>query len=100
MTIDVLDYLGKHDEGIIVSITIGLDGEYYDSTFFYRETLLAISVDESLEQKIGCNIEDWDRYSELMLAVVEKVVPYEEMIGRVDDFDPSKYDLYKDDQNT
>jgi hypothetical protein len=31
-----------------------------------------------------------------MLDIMKKVVPFDEMITRVDDFDPSKYGLYKD----
>jgi hypothetical protein len=34
-----------------------------------------------------------------MLEIMKKVVPYDEMINRVDDFDPSKYGLYLDDNN-
>lgn len=97
--VDIIDYLGKHEEGIIVSIVVGIGDEYYDATFFYRETLLALNVEEELEKKIGCKIEDWEHYSELMLQIINKVVPYEEMIGRIDDFDPSKYDLYRDDES-
>jgi hypothetical protein len=100
MKVDIIDYLGKHDGGIIVSISIEMGGDYYDANFFYKEELLAISVEEKLEEKLGGPIEDWEGYDALMLYIVGKVVPYEELINRIDDFDPSFYDLYKDESST
>ena len=101
MTIDVLDYLGKHEDGIIVGITIGIDGEFYDAHFYYKqlensELFLAVSCEE-FEEKINSKIEDWPRYDELIVEIVKKVVPYKEMISRIDEFDPATYNLYRED---
>lgn len=101
MTIDVLDYLGKHEDGIIVSITIGVDGEFYDGHFYYKELenselFVAVSC-EQFQEKLNCEIEDWDKYDELIVEIVKKVVPFKEMIGRIDEFDPATYNLYRED---
>jgi hypothetical protein len=97
MTVDVLDYLGKHEDGIIVSITIGYDGEFYNAHFYYTDTFLALSVYKEMEDKIGCQIEDWENYDELIKLILTKVVSFEEMSSRIDDFNPAEYNLYKAD---
>jgi hypothetical protein len=99
MNVDVIEYLGKYEEGVIVSLSIEMGGEYYNANFFYKEDILALSVDESMEEKLGCSIEDWEGYDALMLYIMKKVVPYDEIVGRLDDFDPGVYDIYKDDPN-
>jgi hypothetical protein len=44
-------------------------------------------------------MEDDDGYTELMISIIKKVVPYDEIINIVDDFEPSKYDIYLDKSN-
>jgi hypothetical protein len=96
MKVDILEYLGKHDNGVIVLLSINYEDIYYDATFFYNNEFLALTPDESFEEKIGSQIEDWDKYTDLVYLILSKVVPYEEIINIVSDFDPSKYDLYLD----
>ena len=90
---DILDYLGKVDEGILVMLTLSYEGEYYESTFYYKDRLVALTPDEKLEEKLGSVIEDWEGYTDLMLDIIKKVVPYDEMISRVDEVDFSQYGL-------
>ena len=96
MTIDILDYLGKHEDGILALVSLGYEGEYYEATFYYKEALLVLTVDEKLEQKLECPIEDWSGYQKLMYDLIRKVVPYDEMINRIDEFNPSEYGLFLD----
>ena len=96
MQIDILDYVGKHEGGILSLISINYEGEYYQGYFYYQQELLALTVEDSLEEKLGCIIEDWDGYNDLMIDIIKKVVPYDELINRIDDFDPEKYGLYFD----
>jgi hypothetical protein len=90
---DILDYLGKVDGGIIILLSLSYDGEYYESTFYYKENLIALTPDERLEEKIGSPIEDWEGYNELVIEIIKKLVPYEEMINRINDLDLSKYGI-------
>jgi hypothetical protein len=55
--------------------------------------LVALTPDDKLEQKLGSVIEDWDGYNDLMIDILKRVVPYEEMIGRVDEIDMSQYGI-------
>lgn len=97
MTIDIIDYLGKHEGGILTLISIGYEGEYYEATFYYTKEMLALTPDEKLEEKLGCVIEDWEGYNEVMFTIIDKVVPYDEMINIVNEFEPEKWGLYLDD---
>jgi hypothetical protein len=96
MKFDILDYLGKYEGGIIVLLSISYDEEWYESTFYYKEDLVALTPDEKLEEKLGCQIEDWEGYAQLMLDIIKRLVPYDEIINQVNDFNPDDYDLYLD----
>ena len=91
--VDIIDYLGKIDGGIIVLISLSYDGEYYEGTFYYKENLIALTPDETLEEKLGSVIDDWEGYNELVLDIIKKLVPYDEMIKRIDDLDLSQYGI-------
>ena len=91
--VDILDYLGKIDDGIIVLLSLSYDGEYYEGTFYYKENLIALTPDEKLEEKLESTIEDWEGYNDLVLDIIKKLVPYEEMIKRIDDLDLSQYGI-------
>lgn len=98
VNIDIIDYLGKYEEGVFTVISLGYEEEWYEAIFYYKEGLLALTPDERFEEKIGCPVEDWNRYEELMYNVIKKVVPYEQIINQVGDFNPEIYNLYKDDE--
>jgi hypothetical protein len=100
MNVDVIEYLGKFEEGIIVSLSIEMKGVYYSANFYYQQQLLALSVDEAMEEALGCQIEDWQGYDALMSYIMKKVVPYEELITRIDDFNPGIYGLNRNDIQT
>ena len=87
----ILDYLGKFDGGIMVLIALSVDSEYYEGVFFYNEDSIVFSVDERLEQKIGSKIEQWTGYPDLLRGILKNVVPYKEMINRIDEVDLSEY---------
>lgn len=90
---DIVEYIGKLDDGIYVSLSLNYNDEYYESVFFYKKELVALTVDEKLEDLLGCSIEDWSGYGSLMLKIVDRVVPYDEMINRIDEFDKNVYKI-------
>lgn len=94
ISVDILDYLGKHEDGILILLSLGYKGDYYEATFYYTRELVALTPDDELEKKLGCQIEDWYGYNNLMFDILKKVVPYEQMINMVDEFNPEKYGLY------
>jgi hypothetical protein len=90
MLFDIIEYLGKFEDGVIVLITLNYKDNYYDSTFFYREDFVTLTINEELEEIIG-KIEEWDGYNDLVIDIMKKTIPFDEIIGRVDDIDFSIY---------
>lgn len=91
ITADILDYLGKYENGVLVLLTIGYKGDFTEGTIYYSNEALALTVDESIEQDLGMKIEFWDGYRDLIISILKKVVPYNEIINRLDEIDFSKY---------
>ncbi len=88
MTFDIIEYLGKFEDGVLALISLNYEDEYYDATFFYKENFVTLTIDEKLEEIIG-EIEEWSGYNNLILDLMKKVVPYDEIISRLDKVDVS-----------
>jgi hypothetical protein len=65
---------------------LNYENEYYDATFFYKEDFVTLTIDEKLEEIIG-EIEEWPGYDNIVLELMKRVVPYEEIITRLDKVD-------------
>ena len=89
--VDILDYMGKFEGGIIVQLNI-FDGEsHYNGTFFYTEDTIALTVDDNLETKLKTPIEDHPEYKKIVFDLLKKVVPHNELINSIDDIDLTEY---------
>ena len=91
MEFDILEYLGKVEDGVLVLLSFNIDNEFYDSTFYYKEGYVTLTISEQMEEHIGYVIEEHPEYSSIILSIMEKVVPYDEIIGRLDELDLSGY---------
>ena len=91
MKFDVIEYLGKFEDGVMVLISLNYKDEYYDATFFYKEDFITLTVDERLEDILECEIEKWSEYGQLIIDILKKVIPYEEIITRIDELDLTEY---------
>ncbi len=98
MTADIIDYLGKYENGVLVLLSIGYKGEFTEGTIYYSNEMLSLTVDESIEQDLGMKIELWDGYRDLLISILKKVVPYNEIINRLDEVDFTIY--VEDDEST
>lgn len=90
MKFDILEYLGKFEDGVLVLISLNYNDNYYDSTFFYKSNFVTLTIDEKLEDIIG-EVEEWEGYDILIVDIMNKVVPYDEIISRLDLVDVSSY---------
>jgi hypothetical protein len=88
---DIIEYLGKIEEFVFIHMSLSLDDEYFDAIFCYKEDLVVLTIQKEMEEKLGSVIEDWSGYSELMMSIISKIVPYKEIVNRLDKFDESKY---------
>jgi hypothetical protein len=88
---DIVDYMGKYENGVMVLLSINCDGSFSEGTVFYTEDNLVLTVDQSVEDKIGVPIEEWNYYKELLESIFKKLIPYSEISTRIDELDFEKY---------
>lgn len=88
---DIVDYMGKYETGVLVLINVSVDDKFYEGTLFYSDKDIVLTVDNSIEEKLGCEIELWDGYKDLLESILTKLVPYEEISKRVDEVNFEKY---------
>jgi len=90
MNFDIIEYLGKFEDGVLVLISLNYENEYYDATFFYKDDFVTLTINEDLEDLIG-EIEKYPQYNNLIIEIMKQVVPYKEMINRLDEIDFSGF---------
>lgn len=87
--VSILDYLGKIEKGILVLVSLIYQEKYYEGMFFYTDEQMLLNVEDELEQVIGCKIEQHKDYKEILRYLIKNVVPWNEMITRIDELDLS-----------
>lgn len=90
--VSILDYLGKIEEGIVVLVSFVYLGKYYEGMFIYTSEQIVLTVDDSLEKVIESKIEDYKDYQDILRFLIRNVVPWSEMITRIDDVDFSIFE--------
>ena len=93
MTIEtsVLDYIGKIENGILTLVSFVYNDKYYEGMFYYTDEQIMLNVDDEFEEAIGCDIKQHPEYSDILRFLLRNVVPWSEMITRIDDVDFSIY---------
>ena len=89
--VSILDYLGKIETGILVLISLVYNGKCFEGTFFYTDEQILLNVDDTLEELIGCEIKNHKEYTDILRFLIKNVVPWGEMINRMDEVDFSIY---------
>ena len=88
---DVVDYMGKMENGVLVLLSINCGGKFTEGTIFYTPENFVITVSEEVEKAIGSPIEIWPGYVDFAAAILKKLIPCEELLTRMDEVDFSKY---------
>lgn len=88
---DIVDYLGKYENGVLVLLSINFNDQFTEGTIYYSDQIIALTVDESIEKELGKPIELWEGYRDLLISILKRVVPYDEIINRLDEVDFAKY---------
>lgn len=101
---DIIDYMGKFEDGVLVLLSVVCDGAYSEATIFYNDKDLLLTVDESIEEKINMPIEAWVGYKDLLESILKRLIPASEVIVRLDDVDfsqflPENNDIYIEDSD-
>ena len=90
---DVIDYLGKYDNGVLVLLSVSYKDTFTEGTIYYSDKMLALTVDESIKKDLGHPIEFYPGYRDLLISILKRVVPYDEIINKLDEIDVSKYQV-------
>ena len=85
ITASVLDYLGKFEGGILVTIGLMYENTFYNAIFYYTSDKMVISIDDNLKKEIG-DIELIDDYIPLMESIIKMVEPYDTVINDLKDY--------------
>ena len=95
---DVIDYLGKMDEGVVVSIGVLLDEIYYNGILFYSNNKILLSMNDEFEEKINSPVELWENYKLLLEIIFSKLENPTTIINSLKEFEISKYLTKKEDK--
>jgi hypothetical protein len=88
---DIVDYMGRYEGGVLVLLSVNCDGEFMEGTIFYTERDIVLTLDPSVEERLGMPISKWDGYRGLLSSILSRLVPPGEMMGRLDEVDFDKY---------
>lgn len=95
--VSILDYLGRWENSVVVLLSLMLGKDYHEGIFIYTNTEIMISIDDELENKLGCSIEKHKEYPEIMKFLIKNVVPWSEIYNRIDEIDFSKFQPIEED---
>jgi hypothetical protein len=85
ITSSVIDYIGKYEGGILVSVGLMYNQKFYNSIFYYTADQMIINVEESLKQDIGGEIEQYKDYLSLLKSIIEQCELYENVIDQLEE---------------
>lgn len=93
---DIIDYMGKFEDGVLVLLSVLCDGEYSEGTVYYSDVDLVLTVDRSVEDSLGTPIEEWPGYRKLLESIFARLVPASEILTRIDDVDFESFIDFED----
>jgi hypothetical protein len=83
ITASILDYLGKYEDGILVSVGLMYKGEFFNSIFYYTGEQMIINVEDKMIEKMGHYIEEHPEYYDMLKDIISKVEPYDLVINQL-----------------
>ena len=83
ISVSILEYLGKVEDGVLVLIGVVHNKVYYEATFFYTEMAMIFTISEELEAVIG-EIKNHPEYTLILRDLIKMVVPYSQMYDSID----------------
>ena len=85
ITASIIDYLGKYEGGILVSVGLMYNQKFYNSVFYYTADQMIINVEESMIKDMGHEIEEYKDYLSLLKSIIEQCELYENVINQLED---------------
>ena len=81
----IIDYLGKYEGGIFVSVGLMYNEKFYNSIFYYTQDRMIINVEEKMVVDMGYEIEKHKNYLDLLKSIIEKCEPFEDIIDNLEE---------------
>ena len=81
----IIDYLGKYEGGIFVSVGLMYKGKFYNSIFYYTQDKMIINAEEKMIEDMGFHIEKHKDYLDLLKSILEKCEPFEDIIDKLEE---------------
>lgn len=91
ISFSVLEYLGTIADGILVLLSVVCDDVYSEATLFYNKTKFLITISDELETQLQKKLEDLPEYEKIVVDLQNKVVPFEQIINRLDPIDITRW---------
>jgi hypothetical protein len=88
--VSIIEYLGKVDSGILVLLGITYQSKYYEATFYYNDKDILLTISQELEEITG-DIKEHSEYANILMDILKKVIPFNEMYDRIDDVNFSRW---------
>lgn len=85
ITASILDYLGKYEGGILVSVGLMYNQKFYNSIFYYTSNQMIINVEEKMTQDMKCEIEEHKDYLGLLKSIISMCDPHEDLINQLEE---------------
>lgn len=85
ITASILDYLGKYEGGILVSVGLMYNQKFYNSIFYYTSNKMIINVEEKMTQDMNCEIEEHKDYLSLLKSIISMCDPHENLINQLEE---------------
>jgi hypothetical protein len=85
ITASILDYLGKYEGGILVSVGLMYNQKFYNSIFYYTSNRMIINVEEKMTQDMKYEIEEHKDYLLLLKSIISMCDPHENLINQLEE---------------
>jgi hypothetical protein len=85
ITTSILDYIGKYEGGVLVSIGLMCNDKFYSSIFYYTQDKMILNVEDNLLEDLGFYIEEHPEYLNILKSIIEKCEPYEVVIEQLEE---------------
>jgi hypothetical protein len=85
ITASILDYLGKYEGGILVSVGLMYNQKFYNSIFYYTSNRMIINVEEKMTQDMKYEIEEHKDYILLLKSIISMCDPHENLINQLEE---------------
>jgi hypothetical protein len=92
LDIGIKDYVGRIGPGVTIILSVIYKAKLYEAMYWYTDTDNLLQFPIEIEEDLGCVVEDYVRYNEIMEFLSEEKSNYKETAPELDDIFESNPD--------